>query len=68
MKTQGIETGVYYPTPIHKLRSFNFADLDLPETNLAAQEVVSIPIHPNLHFSEYKRVAESINIYTEKEL
>ena len=68
MKTRGIETGVYYPTPIHRLRSFNFADLDLPETNLAAQEVVSIPIHPNLHLAEYRRVAECINIYTEKEM
>ena len=68
MKARGVETGVYYPTPIHKLKSYNFANLDLPETNLAAQEVVSIPIHPNLHFEEYKRVVENINIYVQKEI
>ena len=35
----GIQTGIYYPTPIHRLPAFDL-DLDLPRTATAAQEVL----------------------------
>ena len=43
----GVGTGVYYPIPNHRLPSFGLA-LDLPETERAAREVLSLPVHPSL--------------------
>ncbi len=42
----GIGTGVYYPIPNHRLPSFGL-QLDLPETERAAAEVLSLPVHPS---------------------
>src|SRR5699024_3649933 len=45
-----VGTGVYYPIPNHRLPSLApFAPgLDLPETEKAASEVLSLPVHPSL--------------------
>jgi dTDP-4-amino-4,6-dideoxygalactose transaminase len=43
----GVGTGVYYPVPNHRLPSFA-RDLDLPETELAARQALSLPVHPAL--------------------
>ncbi len=37
----------YYPTPIHRLPSFEL-DLDLPVTERAATQVLSLPVYPSL--------------------
>ena len=60
MRNNGIETGVYYPIPIHELPSFN-QKIDLPTTSKLCKEVVSIPIGPHLKQSELEKVVESIN-------
>jgi perosamine synthetase len=56
----GIATGVYYPIPNHRLPSFGLT-LDLPETERAAREVLSLPVHPALTQSELDRVVEAVN-------
>jgi dTDP-4-amino-4,6-dideoxygalactose transaminase len=49
----GIPTGIYYPTPIPQLPAFDLdLDLDLPQTAAAAQEVLSLPVHPALSTRE----------------
>jgi perosamine synthetase len=57
---RGIGTGVYYPIPNHRLPSFN-QTLDLPETERAAREVLSLPIHPSLSEGDLDRVVEAVN-------
>jgi dTDP-4-amino-4,6-dideoxygalactose transaminase len=54
----GVGTGVYYPIPNHRLPSLaRFAqDVVLPETERAAREVLSIPVHPSLTPAELDRV------------
>jgi perosamine synthetase len=47
LATHGVASGVYYPTPIHRLPSFD-QSLELPETERAAREVLSVPVHPAL--------------------
>jgi perosamine synthetase len=47
LAANGVGSGVYYPTPIHRLSSFNVT-LNLPETERAAREVLSLPVHPAL--------------------
>lgn len=60
---QGVGAGVYYPTPVHRLPSFGL-DLDLPATEQAAAEVVSIPVHPGLTREEVDTVIEVINSWS----
>jgi perosamine synthetase len=56
----GIGSGVYYPTPVHRLPSFGH-DLDLPETERAASEVLALPVYPTLTLSQLDRVVEAVN-------
>lgn len=58
-----IGSGVYYPIPNHRLPSLtHFAPgLDLPVTEQAAREVVSLPVHPSLSESDLDRIAAAVN-------
>ena len=56
---KGVGSGVYYPTPIHRLPSFQLS-LDLPETEIAARQVLSLPIHPALSAEDLKQVAQAV--------
>ncbi|WP_314646522.1 DegT/DnrJ/EryC1/StrS family aminotransferase [uncultured Microbacterium sp.] len=58
-----IGSGVYYPIPNHRLPSLqHFAPgLDLPETERAAQEAVSLPVHPSLSEADLDRIVTAVN-------
>jgi perosamine synthetase len=56
----GIGSGVYYPIPNHRLPSFGLT-LDLPETERAAREVLSLPVHPSLSQADLDLVVEAVN-------
>lgn len=60
LEKAGIGSGVYYPTPIHKLPSFNTRD-KLPMTALAATQVVSLPVHPKLSTKELHQIVIAVN-------
>lgn len=55
----GIGTGVYYPTPVHRLPSFR-ADVHLPETERAASEALSLPVHPSLTEGDLERIVSAV--------
>jgi dTDP-4-amino-4,6-dideoxygalactose transaminase len=55
-----IGTGLYYPTPTHRLPPFA-TGYELPETERAAAEVLSLPIHPSLGPAELERVVTAVN-------
>ena len=57
---RGVGSGVYYPTPIHRLPSFAL-DLDLPVTARAANEVLSLPVHPSLSTEDLDAVVAAVN-------
>lgn len=59
----GVGSGVYYPIPNHRLPSLApFAPgLDLPETEKAAREVVSLPVHPSLNRRDLDRIIAAVN-------
>jgi perosamine synthetase len=46
----GIESGAYYPTPVHKTELYKNlgCDTSLPNTELVCQEIFSLPVHPSL--------------------
>ena len=56
----GIGTGVYYPIPNHRLPSFH-RTLDLPETEKAAREALSLPVHPSLSDDDLDRIVAAVN-------
>jgi perosamine synthetase len=66
LTTRGVGSAVYYPTPIHRLKPYLGADgkpgpWDLPETERAAAEVLSLPIYPTLTPAQLDRIAEAAN-------
>lgn len=60
LQNLGIGNSVYYPTQVHKLPSFNL-DLILRETELATNEVLSLPVHPSLTKRQLIRVCDTFN-------
>lgn len=56
----GVGTGVYYPIPNHRLPSFS-QQLDLPVTELATQQVLSLPVHPSLTQTELETIVTAVN-------
>ncbi|WP_313477778.1 DegT/DnrJ/EryC1/StrS family aminotransferase [Microbacterium sp.] len=58
-----VGAGVYYPIPNHRLPSLApyAPGLDLPETERAAREVVSLPVHPSLSQGDLERIVTAVN-------
>ncbi|MDR0416611.1 MAG: DegT/DnrJ/EryC1/StrS family aminotransferase [Propionibacteriaceae bacterium] len=59
----GVGAGVYYPIPNHRLASLApYAPAgDLPETDRAAAEVLSLPVHPALSERDLERIVAAVN-------
>jgi dTDP-4-amino-4,6-dideoxygalactose transaminase len=60
---RGIQTGIHYPFPVHALPAY--ADLgyvlgDFPNAELAASQVVSLPMYPELASEQIERVAAAV--------
>ena len=60
---QGIQTGIHYPTPVHLLPAF--ADLgyhagDFPHSEQAANQVLSLPMYPELTQAQCEEVARAV--------
>jgi len=60
MTKRGVGNGVYYPIPVHRLPSFGLT-FDLPNTTSAANEVLSIPVHPALSQGDLETIVSVIN-------
>ena len=58
-----VGAGVYYPIPNHRLPSLApyAPGLDLPETERAAREVASLPVHPSLSQDDLERIVAAVN-------
>jgi perosamine synthetase len=56
----GVGSGVYYPTPIHRLDSFRRPD-DLPNTEYVAARCLSLPVHPALKQRQLDKIVSVVN-------
>lgn len=63
LQQSGIGSEVYYPVPLHRQQCFEFLGYklgDLPETEQAALECLSLPIYPELAAHQQQYVVEKI--------
>ena len=66
LRSSGIEVGVHYPVPVHRQRAYAAtasARVDLPKTDSAAAEILSLPIFPELTDIQIEYVTETIRAY-----
>jgi dTDP-4-amino-4,6-dideoxygalactose transaminase len=60
---KGIGTGIHYPIPVHlqpASRHLGYAQGELPLTEAAANEVLSLPMYPELTEAQLTAVAEAV--------
>jgi Predicted pyridoxal phosphate-dependent enzyme apparently involved in regulation of cell wall biogenesis len=55
-----VGSGMFYPVPNHRLEPFRVTK-DLPETERAAAECLSLPVHPSLSEHDLERIVEAVN-------
>lgn len=70
LRAQGIATEVYYPSPLHLQPAFSCLGYDaddFPNANAACREVLSLPIYPELTFSQQRAVVTAISQFYQQE-
>lgn len=63
LKSRGIGAGVHYPLPVHRQPAYlkeGYGDISLPVTEQIANEVVSLPMYPELTSEQIEYVARSV--------
>jgi dTDP-4-amino-4,6-dideoxygalactose transaminase len=63
LRKKGISTGLHYPIPLHLQKAFSglgYRRGDFPAAELAADQVLSLPMYPELTRHQIEYVAESI--------
>lgn len=65
LQAKGIQTGIHYPIPVHLLPAY--ADLgyikgDFPHSERAADEVLSLPMFPELTRAQCREVGEAVTM------
>ena len=65
LSDKGIGYGIYYPIPIHRQRLYTELGYNqqLIHAERAAQEVISLPIHPSLSEDDLERILRTIQSY-----
>ena len=59
LKARGVPTMIYYPEPIHRMPPYA-SGADLPETDRACREVLSLPMHPYLTAEHVAFVTDAV--------
>ena len=68
LRERGVETAVHYPVPLHRQRALLERGLGLelgalPHAERAADEVLSLPLYPELGFDQLGYVVEQVREY-----
>ena len=60
LKQAGIPTAVHYPLPLNRQPAVADPNVSFPQGDRAADEVMSLPMHPYMDDAEIARIAEAI--------
>lgn len=63
LDTKGISTGLHYPVPLHQQKAFshlNYKNGDFPVTEKVSDEILSLPMYPELTDEQIHYVCSSI--------
>jgi dTDP-4-amino-4,6-dideoxygalactose transaminase len=63
LRERGIESGVFYPAPIHRqplYRRLGYGEFDFPNAQRLADEVLSLPVHPALSDDNVETIAKAV--------
>jgi dTDP-4-amino-4,6-dideoxygalactose transaminase len=66
LTAKGVGTEIYYPVPLHAQECFAYLEHDpddFPESQRAAQEVLALPIYPELTVEQREYVAREIEAF-----
>jgi dTDP-4-amino-4,6-dideoxygalactose transaminase len=59
----GIDTGVYYPRPIHDEAAYSDVEAASPVASRASEEVLSLPVHPGLSSDDVDAIGRTVRRY-----
>jgi dTDP-4-amino-4,6-dideoxygalactose transaminase len=60
----GVGTGIFYPVPAHKqihLKELGYHEQSLPVAEKLSQEVISLPVHPQLTQADLEKIVYEVN-------
>ena len=57
---RGVQTGVYYPIPIHEQPAYDDVSDKFPSAERAAEEVLSLPVHPTVSTEDIDHIHRSM--------
>ena len=63
LQAAGVSTGLHYPIPVHLqpgYRHLGYQEGDLPETERACKEVLSLPMYPELEPDSVLQISEAV--------
>jgi len=67
LKNRGINTGIYYPKPLSKMKAFqnNFENNDTKFINSynASKDILSIPIGPHVKIKDAEYISNAIQSF-----
>lgn len=66
LAAQGVQSAVYYPLTLHlqeAYRDLGYGEGDLPESERATREVLSLPVHPQLREDQVRHTADAVHAF-----
>ncbi|HKA54953.1 MAG TPA: aminotransferase class I/II-fold pyridoxal phosphate-dependent enzyme, partial [Candidatus Binatia bacterium] len=71
LRERGIETGVHYPTPLHRQPAWQSSyrrPLSLPRAEQVAREILSLPVFPDLSPAEIEAVIDRVRSFSARQV
>lgn len=63
LKDNGISTGIHYPVPVHQQPIMEAYSNSLPVTEKVVDEILSLPMHPQLIYTQIKFITDTIETF-----
>ncbi|HSO76090.1 MAG TPA: DegT/DnrJ/EryC1/StrS family aminotransferase [Blastocatellia bacterium] len=63
LKSRGVDAGIHYPIPLHRQPAYSmlgYSNGDFPESELAAAQVLSLPMYPEATVKQIRYVADLV--------